>query len=60
MLARALRRKNRKRLKSCFRFFLWNEIFADAYFSVQNVTFSPARIIFVVRTAHILPHIEQV
>ena len=31
-----------------------------AYSSEQNSTFSPARIILVVRTAHILPHIEQV
>lgn len=30
------------------------------YFSVQNSTFFPSRIIFVVRTAHILPHMEQV
>ena len=30
------------------------------YFSVQNSTFSPLRIIFVVRTAHIFPHMEQV
>lgn len=29
-------------------------------FSEQNSTFFPSRIIFVVRTAHILPHIEQV
>lgn len=30
------------------------------YFSEQNFTSSPLSIIFVVRTAHILPHIEQV
>ncbi len=30
------------------------------YFSVQNLTSSPLSIIFVVRTAHIFPHIEQV
>ena len=30
------------------------------YFSVQNSTFSPARIILVVLTAHIFPHMEQV
>ena len=29
------------------------------YFSEQNSTFFPSRIIFVVRTAHIFPHIEQ-
>ena len=29
-------------------------------FSEQNSTFFPSRIMFVVRTAHILPHIEQV
>ena len=31
-----------------------------APFSEQNLTSLPSRIIFVVRTAHILPHIEQV
>ena len=31
-----------------------------APFSEQSLTSLPSRIIFVVRTAHILPHIEQV
>ena len=34
--------------------------YQHASFSEQNLTSLPSRIIFVVRTAHILPHIEQV
>ena len=34
--------------------------FLLSYFSVQNLTSLPSRIILVVRTAYILPHIEQV
>lgn len=34
--------------------------YQHAPFSEQNLTSLPSRIIFVVRTAHILPHIEQV